>query len=143
MAKTILVPIDVFEDNAGAAALALAKEHATAHDSRLVLLAVREIVQGYVGSYLPPDFDKNARAEFDKKLTAIADREGIAAVAETHVREGSPATVILDVARELPADLIVIASHNPGIADYFIGSVAARVVRHAHCSVLVVRSPEI
>ena len=38
------------------------------------------------------------------------------------------------------ADVIVIASHDPGLADYLLGSVAARVVRHAHCSVLVVRN---
>ena len=36
-------------------------------------------------------------------------------------------------------DLIIIASHKPGLQDYFLGSTAARVVRHASCSVLVVR----
>ena len=38
------------------------------------------------------------------------------------------------------AAMIVIASHDPGLADYLLGSVAARVVRHAHCSVLVTRN---
>ena len=55
------------------------------------------------------------------------------------IREGAPASTILDVAGELSVDMIVIGSHDPGLADYFLGSVAARVVRHAHCSVLVVR----
>ena len=39
--------------------------------------------------------------------------------------------------------MIVIASHDPGLVDYLLGSVAARVVRHAHCSVLVTRKLEI
>ena len=43
-----------------------------------------------------------------------------------------------DVARQ-QADLIIIASHKPGFQDYFLGSTAAKVVRHAPCSVLVVR----
>ena len=33
----------------------------------------------------------------------------------------------------------MIASHKPGFSDYFIGSTAARIVRHAQCSVLVTR----
>ena len=38
--------------------------------------------------------------------------------------------------------MIVIASHNSGMADYLLGSVADRIVRHAHCSVLVTRELE-
>ena len=39
--------------------------------------------------------------------------------------------------------MIVIASHDPGLADYLLGSTAGRVVRHAHCSVLVVRNAKV
>jgi nucleotide-binding universal stress UspA family protein len=46
---------------------------------------------------------------------------------------------ILETAKEIGADLIVIASHRPGLQDYFLGSTAARVVRHAECAVLVDR----
>ena len=46
---------------------------------------------------------------------------------------------ILETAEDEGADLIIIASHQPGIQDYFLGSTAARVVRHAQCSVLVTR----
>ena len=52
---------------------------------------------------------------------------------------GHAARTILDYAEQMKADCIVIASHDPGIQDYFLGSTAARVVRHAHCSVHVVR----
>jgi len=43
------------------------------------------------------------------------------------------------VAQEKGVDLIIIASHRPGLQDYFLGSTAAKVVRHAKCSVLVIR----
>ena len=58
------------------------------------------------------------------------------------VRQGAPATQILEAAEEIGADMIVIRSHDPGMSNYFLGSVAGRVVRHAHCSVLVVRQPK-
>ena len=46
---------------------------------------------------------------------------------------------ILHLAEQLEADLIVLASHRPEMRDWLIGANAARVVRHARCSVLVVR----
>ena len=55
------------------------------------------------------------------------------------LREGNPANEILALAEESGADCIVIASHRPGFGDYLIGSTAARVVRHAPCSVMVLR----
>ncbi|PVZ87859.1 universal stress protein UspF [Serratia sp. S1B] len=58
---------------------------------------------------------------------------------EKHIALGSPKDEILNLADSIKADLIVIASHQPGIITYLLGSNAAAVVRHAKCSVLVVR----
>jgi len=55
------------------------------------------------------------------------------------IRSGHASNTILAVAKERGADLIIIASHRPGLQDYFLGSTASKVVRHANCSVLVVR----
>jgi nucleotide-binding universal stress UspA family protein len=46
---------------------------------------------------------------------------------------------ILGVAEEAGADLVVVGSHRPAMKDYLLGTNAARVVRHARCSVLVAR----
>ena len=58
----------------------------------------------------------------------------------THViREGSPARVILEVAKEEDVDLIVMGSSGKSVFDRFImGSVADKVVNSAKCAVLVV-----
>ncbi|MBR1611838.1 MAG: universal stress protein [Methanobrevibacter sp.] len=58
----------------------------------------------------------------------------------THViREGSPARVILEVAKEGDVDLIVMGSSGKSGFDRFImGSVADKVVNSAKCAVLVV-----
>lgn len=56
------------------------------------------------------------------------------------VEFGEPGYRIAEVAEELKAGLIVIPSHGrTGVKHLLIGSIAERVVRHAHCPVLVLR----
>ena len=59
---------------------------------------------------------------------------------EALVREGYPATVIVDEAKSLPADLIVIGTHGlTGLKHMLLGSIAERVVQKAPCPVLTVK----
>ena len=55
------------------------------------------------------------------------------------VRDGSIYREILDEAKQTKADVIIMASHQPSLKSYLLGVNAARVVRHAQCSVYVVR----
>jgi nucleotide-binding universal stress UspA family protein len=62
--------------------------------------------------------------------------------AVTEIRSGDPALGLLQVAEEEGADLIVVGSHGQGaVKRFLLGSVSEKVLRHAHCSVLVVRPP--
>jgi nucleotide-binding universal stress UspA family protein len=64
--------------------------------------------------------------------------EGLEVV--TDAREGDPAQVILDVAREQDADLVVIGAHGlTGIRRFLLGSVASKLAHHADCSLMIVR----
>ncbi len=58
---------------------------------------------------------------------------------ELIVEHGSPYQAVVDMASELEIDLIVVAAHRPSLKDYLIGPTSARIVRHADCSVQVVR----
>lgn len=59
---------------------------------------------------------------------------------DCHIRLGKPFQEIVATAKELKADLIVIASHgHTGFKHLTLGSTAERIVRHAPCPVLVVR----
>lgn len=59
------------------------------------------------------------------------------------VTHRSPAHAIVEHAEKLGADLIIVATHGrTGLGHLLIGSVAEKVVRHAHCPVLAVRLPE-
>lgn len=53
--------------------------------------------------------------------------------------KGHSGRTIADYAEEIGADLIIAGSHKPGLRDYFLGSTAARIVRHAGCAVHVLR----
>ncbi len=102
------------------------------------LVHVLEEVPGYIAAELPSGIAERRRAEAAVELRSMIDpAAGLRMVHE--VRHGAASGQILQAAEDSGADLIMIASHKPGLSDYFIGSTAARVIRHAQCSVLVER----
>jgi nucleotide-binding universal stress UspA family protein len=59
----------------------------------------------------------------------------------TELVEGDPNSQIIDIANEWRADMIVLGSHGrTGLNRFLMGSVSQNVVRHAHCSVEIVRT---
>jgi len=63
------------------------------------------------------------------------------ATTEVEVRFGEPAEEIIDFAQDVKADLIAMCTHGrTGLARWAYGSVAEKVMRHAHCPVLLVRA---
>lgn len=141
MFKTILVPVDLGEVEAAQSALDKAVELARIAGGSLRLIYVRAIVPVTYMEFMPPTFDEEQQGEADKKLAEIAAKvklpaERVSAV----VRLGSVYNEVLDEAEKTGADLVVIGSHRPTMATYLLGSNASTIVRHAKCSVLVVRA---
>jgi nucleotide-binding universal stress UspA family protein len=136
MYKTILVPIDMAHVAEGKANIDLATQHAAA-GARIILLNVVEEIPNWAAVELPSGLLDQSIHASQSELKAIATATGTKM--EVEVRTGHSYNTILEVAEEKNADLIIIASHRPGLQDYFLGSTAAKVVRHAKCSVLVVR----
>ena len=101
------------------------------------LLHVLEEVPSYIAAELPRDLSDRRQAEARMELKTLAG--GVDARVEVEVRSGAASGQILQAAEDSNADLIMIASHKPGLSDFFIGSTAARVVRHAQTSVLITR----
>ena len=72
-------------------------------------------------------------------VTADIDLAGLDV--ETHARVGDPASVLIDVAVETNADLIVVGNKGmTGMARFLLGSVPNKVAHHAPCDVLIVRT---
>ncbi len=136
MHKTILVPIDLANPEKGKPMIKIARRIGD-EDARIILVHVIENVPKFVAAQLPEGTLENAREHAGKKLKAIANAAGIKP--DVEVRSGSAHNAILDVAQEQEVDLIIVGSHKPGMQDYLLGSTAARIVRHAKCTVLVGR----
>lgn len=106
-------------------------------DARYILLNVIDEIPVWATRFMPVDVMAKPRKSIQEKLTAIAKDNNIEA--EIQVRPGHSYNTILEVAEESRTDLIIVASHHPGYVDYFPGSTAAKVVRHAKCSVFIIR----
>lgn len=138
MYSSIIIAAALF--NEGATTRAALKKARTLLDDggKVTLVHVIDEVPGYVAASIPKEHMAARHRDVEAQLAAIAaEAEGM--TVETVIREGQPSASILGAAQEAGADLIMIASHKPGLSDYFIGSTAARIVRHAPISVLVTR----
>lgn len=136
MYKHIIVAVDLSHGDAGKAMIDKARQLLD-EGGVIRLLHVLEDVPSYIVAELPRDLNDRRQAEAKVELALLT--EGIAGSVESEIRTGAPASQILQCAEDVGADLVMIASHRPGLSDYFIGSTAARVVRHAQCSVLISR----
>lgn len=136
MYKHIIVAVDLSHGEAGKALLDKAVQLVD-EGGTIRLLHVLEDVPSYIAAELPRDLNDRREAEAKVELGLLSG--SISAKVESEVRTGAPAGQILQCAEDSGADLVMIASHRPGLSDYFIGSTAARVVRHAQCSVLISR----
>lgn len=140
MYTSVLVPVDPAEPDFANSALAKASQFVTEYGAVLRLVSVVSPIQGYMTEYLDADFDSRILADARAQLQKIAsDLDLPSDKVSVSVRAGGVYHEVLEEARGFNADLVVIASHNPGIATYVIGSNASNIVRHADCSVLVVR----
>jgi len=140
--RAILVPID-FSDNARAV-IEWAAHLAGEQKSKLVLFHAYHLpveFQQLEGAYLPPDFWSNVKQEAEQQLASHSQKIRTHQVeVEALVREGYPATVIIEAAESHGADLIVIGTHgHTGLKHLLLGSIAERVVQKAPCPVLTVK----
>lgn len=136
MYKTVIVPVDLSHVERIQPMVSAARQ-LSADDAEILLVNVIEDIPAYVKSQVPASIREERDEEVRKHLKQIAKENGLGE--NIMVRTGHAATEILAAAKEKKADLIVIASHKPGFGDFLIGSTAARVVRHAACTVHVVR----
>ncbi len=144
--RSILVPLDLSEY--AAHALPYARELATTFGATLHLLHVVDTqwVAGAGGTAFP-EYGDNLMQRFEddglKALTQVAASLPQEVPVTTAVRIGPPHVQVVQYARELDVDLIVIATHGrSGLRHALIGSVAEKIVQMAPCPVLSMKNPE-
>jgi nucleotide-binding universal stress UspA family protein len=140
MYRRILVPIDLADVELAKPAIATAVMMANESGGAIRLINVLPMTPVMLSEYVPPDFDAQQRAAAEEAIVIVAKETGLAPDnVSTVVRQGTVDREILDEAKAMRADLIVMSSHRTGMRTYFLGSNAGHVVRYASCSVLVVR----
>jgi nucleotide-binding universal stress UspA family protein len=135
MYKNILVPIAFEHTKDTGRAMKLAQKLVD-DDGTITLLTVLEAIPTYVIQQLPAAALTDNRDEARAALKADAAGAKNVKIA---VVDGHAANTILEFADEYGSDCIIIASHRPGLQDYFLGSTASRVVRHSKANVHVIR----
>lgn len=147
--KLIVAPTDFSEP--ARSALLLAADLARACDARLVVLHASE---------MPPGIDGNTFITPAGSVVAVPAMEHVRATGasllareveplraeglrvETELVIGSASNAILETAKRLGADLLVVGTHGrKGLSRLLLGSVAERLVRSATIPVLTVRHP--
>lgn len=140
MYRRILVPIDLADVELSKPALATAVMMAKESNGSIRLINVLPMTPVMLAEYVPPDFEAQQRASAEEAIAIVAKETGLEpGRVSTIVRQGTIDREILDEAKSIAADLIVMSSHRAGMRTYFLGSNAGHVVRYARCSVLVVR----
>ena len=136
MFNNILVAVDPSLNENQGRILAMARKLATDTLAEISALTVLEPAASY---HLAESDQEAAAKAAARAMAALRHHIGEGAEIRTFIRHGRPAHEILAHAREHETDCILVASHQPGFSDYLLGSTAARVVRHAKCTVIVVR----
>jgi nucleotide-binding universal stress UspA family protein len=143
--KKILVPVDFSPPSKNAFKYAV--RFAEEFGGELTLLYVLEpaSMTGYMAIPEATAFVEGDIVAAGKNLQSLIGSVRDRKIDRPHwkVRAGLPSHEIVEVAKEMDVDLIVIATHGyTGWKHFCIGSTAERVVRAAPCPVLVVREKE-
>ena len=142
MYKQILFPVDLSEIKDQEKALETTIRLAETFSAAVYVLAVvPDYVASVVGSYLPQGYQEELSNETREKLkNYVSNYMPNTIEVNQIVAHGTIYNEILNTAKNLEIDLIVMASHRPEFKDYLLGPNAARVFRHANCSTMVVRT---
>lgn len=137
MFDRIMLPVDLAHAETLTKSIEVATEMAKAHDAAITVVGVTGTGPGPVA---------RTPEGYAEKLSAfasdLAGKSG-AEVASHAISDVDPAAdlsgALLEAAKDMDADLIVMASHVPGVMEHVFSSHAGYVASHAKCSVAVVR----
>lgn len=135
MYKNILVPV-IFDERHDTQASFLAARALADDEATFTVIHVMEAIPAYAETQIPADILASTRQEVVRNLEQAAKA---LPGAKAELVSGQAGRAIVDYADKNDIDCIIVASHRPGFENFFLGSTADRVVRHAGCAVHVIR----
>jgi nucleotide-binding universal stress UspA family protein len=141
MFKNILLAVDVEDVESWKKPVDVAIEYAKAFNTDLhIMTVVPDFGMSIVSSYFPADYEKKTVKKVNDTLHKFVKDHIPSDINVQHiVGIGTVYEEILRVSKEIKSELIIMGTHRPKMQDYLLGPNAARVTRHATCSVMVVR----
>jgi universal stress protein F len=149
MSESILVAIDLADLETARKVLAAAMRQSSDPETAVTIMTVvpdfvggldyRYAIRGETGGSVDYDVREIVNEALARLNDLVAENVPEGMTINTIVRHGTIYEQILQVAEELGVDQIVMGAHRPQLSDYLLGPNTARVVRHAKCSVNVIR----
>lgn len=139
--KSILLPVDLVHASGWEKATAHAVDLARQTGAHLhAMTVIPDYGMAMVGGFFPAGYSEKAMEETRNSLeNFLKENIGPDVSSSAHVRHGTVYKEIISAAEALKADMVIMESHRPEMRDYLLGPNAARVTRHAPCSVCVMR----
>jgi len=141
--QNIVVLVDLDEESSSRSMLPTAVDYARHTGARLHVLNIVPddmFKMTFVAQLIPEDYERKLTDDAKLRLAKLIEEHQTDDMQlEAAVRMGSVYKEALRFAREIDADLIIVGAHRPDLKDYLLGSNAAQIVRHAQCSVHVIR----
>jgi universal stress protein A len=141
--RKIVVPVDFSEASQHAAVYAASLARRLDASLRFVhVLEPQALNDGRFAFFEQPSAETLDLLYWDARtrVAALADRVAEDVRVSSEVRQGSPADAIMQATIDYGADLVIMSTHGrSGWSHLLMGSVAERVIRSAHCPVLVIR----
>ncbi|MEM8767062.1 MAG: universal stress protein [Pseudomonadota bacterium] len=141
--KHVMVAVDLSEE--AEQVLGEAQKLAADHGAKLSLISVvKPLTQVYGGldmaayTQASVNFEREAQTQATEQLKVLGAGAGVEAE-NVHAVIGAPAPQIVDTAKDLGVDLIVVGSHGKHGLGLLLGSTANGVLHHAECDVLTIR----
>ena len=142
MSKFVLAAVDILHEEGRSDVLKTAKKLADMSDCNLaVVTVVPDFGMSVVSVYFTEDTVHKAVEHTQQRLHELTEETLGKDVPVKHIiHTGTAYDEILSTAEDLGVEMIVVGAHKPDYRDYLLGPTAARIVRHASCSVHVVRT---
>ncbi|MFK7963590.1 MAG: universal stress protein [Burkholderiaceae bacterium] len=138
MFAKIIIPVDIEHIDQARAAIAVAR-HSLDREGQLTLVHVVSPLPAYVAAQVGNNIFESARMEVELILNSLKTSEQLPDTTSIKVATGKAYREIIACIDDPKSQAIFMPAHRPRASDILLGSVAAQVVRHAPCSVIVLR----
>ncbi|WP_028305267.1 universal stress protein [Oceanospirillum maris] len=140
MYNTVLIPMDLEHENMFPKAVALAQQLIGDENGEIHAIYVDQNMIHNGNFSLSSDTVKQVQNDMKQQVKSLFKKHVPEHLrGKCRVKEGVVYDTVLETAEKLKPEVIIVAAGRPGLSSYLLGSNAEKILRHAQCSVFVVR----